>query len=130
MPLARNLPQPMRRTHSRQAVKERVMSGTGERDVTEEYVTGDVLGPERYADLGIQSGEDAGDAGFVEQAAGEEQGIDVTTTVEDHGNRRSRPEHHHAAPGDDEWREDEEGETDTPENTGSKVGPGRDDMQP
>jgi hypothetical protein len=33
-------------------------------------------------------------------------------------------------PGDDEWREDEEGETDTPENTGSKVGPGRDDLQP
>jgi len=28
------------------------------------------------------------------------------------------------------WREDEEGETDTPENTGSKVGTGRDDMQP
>ena len=59
-----------------------------------------------------------------------DQGIDVTTTVEDHGKRRSQPERHHAALGDDEWREDEEGETDTPENTGSKVGPGRDDMQP
>ena len=59
-----------------------------------------------------------------------DQGIDVTTAVEDHGNRRSQPEHHHANLGDGEWREDEEGETDTPENTGSKVGPGRDDMQP
>lgn len=106
------------------------MSGTGERDVTEEFVTGDVLGPERYADLGIQSGEDAGDGALLGQEAGEEQGIDVTTTVEDHGNRRSQSEHHHAAPGDDEWREDEEAETDTPENTGGKVGPGRDDMQP
>ncbi len=60
----------------------------------------------------------------------EDQGIDVTTTVDDHGNRRSQPGHHHANLGDGEWREDEQGETDTPENTGSKVGLGRDDMQP
>ena len=69
-------------------------------------------------------------SGTSKQRPDEEQGIDFTTTVDDHGNRRSRPEHHHAAPGDDAWREDEEGETDTPENTGSKVGTGRDDMQP
>ena len=50
--------------------------------------------------------------------------------MDDHGNRRNQPESHHAPLGDDEWREDEEGETDTPENTGSKVGTGRDDMQP
>ncbi|HEY8596965.1 MAG TPA: hypothetical protein VIL85_00965 [Thermomicrobiales bacterium] len=69
-------------------------------------------------------------SGTAKQGPGEEQGIDVTTTVDDHGNRRDQPEHHHAPLGDDEWREDEEGETDTPEDTGSKVGPGRDDMQP
>jgi len=69
-------------------------------------------------------------SGPGKQHSDEEQGIDVTTTVDDHGNRRSQAEHHHANPGDDEWREDEEMETDTPENTGSKVGPGRDDMQP
>jgi hypothetical protein len=68
--------------------------------------------------------------GTKQQNPEEEQGIDVTTTVEDHGNRRNQPEHHHVQLGDDEWREDEEGETDTPENTGSKVGTGRDDMQP
>ena len=60
----------------------------------------------------------------------DEQGIDVTTTVEDHGNRLPEPIRRHAGPGDDEWREDEGLETDTPESTGSKVGPGRDDAQP
>ncbi len=69
-------------------------------------------------------------SGRTERKPESQDGIDVTTTVEDHSNRRSQPEHHHAAPGDDQWREDEEGETDTPENTGSKVGPGRDDLQP
>ncbi len=69
-------------------------------------------------------------SGTGKQQPAEQQGIDFTTTVEDHGSRRSQPESHHAALGDDEWREDEEGETDTPENTGSKVGTGRDDMQP
>jgi hypothetical protein len=68
--------------------------------------------------------------GTSKQQSDEAGGIDVTTTVEGHGNRRSRPERHRAAPGDDEWREDEAAETDTPENTGSKVGPGRDDLQP
>jgi len=69
-------------------------------------------------------------SGTSKQQPDAQDGIDVSTSVEDHGNRRSRPEHHHAAPGDDEWREDEGAETATPENTGSKVGPGRDDMQP
>jgi hypothetical protein len=69
-------------------------------------------------------------SGTGKQQSGDEQGIDVTTAVDDHGNRRSQIERHHADLGDDEWREDEEMETDTPENTGSKVGPGRDDMQP
>ena len=69
-------------------------------------------------------------SGTGKQQPDEEQGIDVTTAVEDHGKRRDQPTHHHAPLGDDQWREDEEAETDTPENTGSKVGPGRDDMQP
>jgi hypothetical protein len=64
------------------------------------------------------------------QQTEEADGIDVTTTVEDHGTRRTAPKHHHAEPGAKQWREDEELETDTPENTGSKVGPGRGDMQP
>lgn len=55
-----------------------------------------------------------------------DDGIDVTTTVEDHGKRLGEPLHYHAEPGDDQWRQDEEAETDTPANTGSKVGPGRD----
>ena len=59
----------------------------------------------------------------------QEQGIDVTTTVQDHGNRLSEPVRYHEESGSDGWRQDEEGETDTPENTGSKVGPGRADEQ-
>jgi hypothetical protein len=115
-----------------------VMSGTTQGSPGEEFVTGDVLGAERYADLGMQSGEDAGDGALMDQdqqptsgtAPAGEGGIDVTTTVQDHGNRLSEPVRHHAPPGDDEWRQDEEAETDTPENTGSKVGTGRDDFQP
>jgi hypothetical protein len=119
-------------------VKGPVVSGTTQGSPGEEFVTGDVLGAERYADLGMQSGEDAGDGALMDQdqqraggatPAGDE-GIDVTTTVQDHGNRLSEPVRYHAAPGDDEWRQDEEAETDTPENTGSKVGTGRDDLQP
>lgn len=51
--------------------------------------------------------------------------VETTSTVENHGRPLSQPVHHRAQPGDDDWREDEEAETDTPENTGSKVGPGR-----
>ena len=69
-------------------------------------------------------------SGTGAQRPDDEQGIDVTTAVEDHGNRRSQPQHHHADLGDDTWREAEGEETDTPEGTGSKVGPGRDDKQP
>ena len=108
------------------------MSGSGERDGGQEYVTGDVLGPERYADLGIQSGEDAGDGALPGQTpgSGEDGGSDVTTAVEDHGKRLPEPVRHHAEPGEGGWRDGEGGETDTPENTGSKVGPGREGMQP
>lgn len=51
--------------------------------------------------------------------------VTITSAVNDHGRPLAEPVQHHAAPGDDDWREDEEAETDTPENTGSKVGPGR-----
>ena len=69
-------------------------------------------------------------SGAEKQSSEQEQGIDVTTTVEDHGNRLREPVRYHEEQGSDTWRQDEEGETDTPENTGSKVGPGRDDQQP
>ena len=75
------------------------MSGTTQGSPGEEFVTGDVLGAERYADLGMQSGEDAGDGALMDQdqqpATGTtpagEGGIDVTTTVQDHGNRLNEP---------------------------------------
>ena len=46
-------------------------------------------------------------SGTSKRQPDEAGGIDVTTAVEGHGNRRSRSDHHHAAPGDDEWRDDE-----------------------
>ncbi len=49
----------------------------------------------------------------------------LTSAVVDHGNRRTDGVERRTAEGGGEWRADEEGETDTPENTGSKVGPGR-----
>jgi len=60
----------------------------------------------------------------------EAQGSDVTVGVEDHGNKLREPVHHHADPGEGSRRDEEGAETDTPENTGSKVGPGREDEQP
>ena len=60
----------------------------------------------------------------------EAQGSDVTTTVESHGKRLREPIRHHAEPGEGGWRDEEGAETDTPENTGSKVGPGREQVQP
>jgi hypothetical protein len=66
----------------------------------------------------------------TEQRQQGEQGGDVTVGVEDHGNKRREPVRHHADPGEGAWRDEEGAETDTPENTGSKVGPGREDKQP
>ena len=69
-------------------------------------------------------------SGAKQQDPEEAQGSDVTTAVEDHGHRRREPVHHHAEPGEGGWRDEEGAETDTPENTGSKVGPGREQEQP
>jgi hypothetical protein len=69
-------------------------------------------------------------SGVQRQDPDEAQGSDVTTTVEDHGKRLPEPVHHHADPGEGGWRDGEGAETDTPENTGSKVGPGREQEQP
>jgi hypothetical protein len=66
----------------------------------------------------------------TEQRSQGEQGSDVTVGVEDHGNKLREPVRRHADPGQGGWRDEEGGETDTPENTGSKVGPGREEDQP
>lgn len=71
-----------------------------------------------------------GDMSGAEQRNQDEQGIDVTVGVEDHGNKLREPIHHHADAGEGAWRDEEGAETDTPENTGSKVGPGREQEQP
>lgn len=58
----------------------------------------------------------------------ERDGVTLTTRVEDHGQPSARAETRHADPGEGGWRDDEGAETDTPEETGSKVGPGREDQ--
>jgi hypothetical protein len=69
-------------------------------------------------------------SGTKRQDSEKAQGSDVTVGVEDHGNQLREPVHHHADPGEGRWRDEEGAETDTPENTGSKVGPGREQEQP
>lgn len=56
----------------------------------------------------------------------EREAVTETNAVHDHGHRLTHDVERRGQAGSDEWRADEEAETDTPENTGSKVGPGRD----
>ena len=69
-------------------------------------------------------------SGTERRNPGEAQGSDVTTAVEGHGKRLPEPVHHRADPGEGGWRDEEGAEADTPEHTGSKVGPGREQAQP
>ena len=62
-------------------------------------------------------------SGQQQGQGGDREGVTITAGVEDHGRPLPHPETRHANPGDPGWR-DEAGETDTPDETGSKVGQG------
>jgi hypothetical protein len=59
------------------------MNGTEARDEKQGYVTGDVLGPEHYADIEEPRGAGGGEGALQRQGANTEvrQGDDVSTAV-------------------------------------------------